>query len=321
MAYKWLNLNHSNNLNCKSHEPLNSWLKKPMLLIGGWWDPHLKGILDIFTKAKNAGGDPKLLIGPATHLQWWEGVQLTQLNFLDTHLKEKNNKHLFPQIKLWNLTTKNWELSLHNKLPSWSLHSDGLASISHIEGSLISNSDFKADKEVNLVHDPWRPVPAIGGHLSDTPGKANRFKIDLRPDVAVFTSAPLSNDLRLEGIPILSLETKCDRESFDLFVALSIIPYEGKNIVNQISTGVLRIINCEQDIKSNRQIRLQPILATLKESDRLRISISGSGWPAIGINPGQSQYSCEGPSPHCLVTTISLLLLNSKLKFESLISS
>ena len=172
-----------------------------------------------------------------------------------------------------------------------------------------------------MVHDPWRPVPAIGGHLSDTPGEVNRFKLDIRPDVAVFTSAPLSKDLRLEGIPILSLETKCDRESFDLFVALSIIPSEVENIATQLSTGVLRIDNCDKGIKSARQIRLQPILATLKEGDRLRISISGSGCPAIGINPGQSQYLCKGPSPNCLVTTISLLLLNSKLKFESLISS
>ena len=63
------------------------------------------------------------------------------------------------------------------------------------------------------------------------------------------------------------------------------------------------------------------MLATFNVGDRLRVSISGAGWPAIGINPGQSKYLCEGPSPHCLVTTISLLLSNSKLKFESLISS
>ena len=106
----------------------------------------------------------------------------------------------------------------------------------------------------------------------------------------------------------------------EVVLQLSIIPSGFKNIATQISTGVLRISNCDQERKSDRQIRLQPTLATLKEGDRLRISISGSGWPAIGINPGQSQYSCEGPSPHCLVTTITLLLSNSKLKFESLIS-
>ena len=321
MAHQWLNLSNRENVHWNSYKPLDSWLKRPLLLIGGWWDPHLRGILDLFEKATKAGGDPKLLIGPATHLQWWEGIQKKQLDFLNTHLKEKNDNHFFPQISLWNLTTKSWEGSVQNENPSWGLHSEGLASISHLEGSLIPNSDLDADSEVNLVHDPWRPVPAIGGHLSDTPGEVNRFKLDIRPDVAIFTSSPISKDLRLEGIPILSLETKCDRESFDLFVSLSIIPSGLKNTVTQISTGVLRIAHCAQERKRDRQIRLQPILATLKEGDRLRISISGSGWPAIGINPGQSQYLCEGPNPNCLVTTISLLLSNSKLKFESLISS
>ncbi len=321
MAYSWLKLSQSKTIKWKSYEPLNSWLKKPLLLIGGWWDPHLKGILDVFAKSKKAGGDPKLLIGPATHLQWWEGVQNTQLKFFNTHLKQNNKKNLLPQINLWNQTTKSWEFSTQKETPTWGLHSEGLASISHLEGSLIPNSDLKANSEVNLVHDPWRPVPAIGGHLSDTPGEANRFKLDIRPDVAVFTSAPISEDLRLEGVPILSLETNCDRESFDLFIALSKIPGKIENVATQLSTGVLRITNNEVNRKSDRVIRLQPTLATLKEGDSLRISISGSGWPAIGINPGQSKYLCEGPSPHCIVTTISLLLANSKLKFESLISS
>ena len=321
MAYKWLNLSSRKNLQWKTHKPLDSWLIKPLLLIGGWWDPHLRGIIDIFEKAKKAGGNPKLLIGPATHLQWWEGAQLTQLNFFDSHLKEKNKEILSKKISLWNLTTKNWELSVKSKTPTWNLRSKGLASISHLEGGLVPNSDSQENGEVNLVHDPWRPIPAIGGHLSDSPGEANRFKLDIRPDVAVFTSIPILNDLRLEGIPTLFLETKCDRESFDLFVALSIIPNELENTATQLSTGVLRIVNCEKGIQSPRKITLQPVLATFKEGDRLRISISGSGWPAIGINPGQSQYLCEGPSPHCLVTTISLLLSKSKLKFESLISS
>tara|TARA_B100001250_G_scaffold210674_1_gene180791 strand:+ start:565 stop:2148 length:1584 start_codon:yes stop_codon:yes gene_type:complete len=323
MANKWLNLSNCKTSYWNSYKPLDSWLKKPLLLIGGWWDPHLRGILDIFEKAKNAGGDPKLLIGPATHLQWWEGVQITQLKFFDTHLKEKNEEYLFPQINLWNLTTNSWEASKQKGLPIWKLLSKGLASSSHREGSLMTNPnpDSEEDGEVSIVHDPWRPVPAIGGHLSDTPGEVNRFDLDIRTDIAVFTTPPISKDLRIEGIPILNLQTKCDRESFDLFIALSRIPGEINNIANQLSTGVLRISNNEIDRQSDREIRLQPMLATFKAGDRLRISISGSGWPAIGINPGQSNYLCEGPSPHCLVTTISLLLSNSKLKFESLISS
>ena len=321
MAYRWLNLSHERALKWQSYKPLDSWLKKPLLLIGGWWDPHLRGILDIFVKAKSAGGNPKLLIGPATHLQWWEGIQNTQLNFFDTHLKEKTENNFFPGVKLWNLTTKSWQASEQTKNLIWKLYSKGLASNSHREGSLKPDTVSEGNCEVNIVHDPWRPVPAIGGHLSESPGEVNRFNLDIRPDVAVFTSSPFSKDLRIEGIPILNLETKCDREGFDLFIALSRIPAEIENVSTQLSTGVLRINSGEINKKKDREIRLQPILATLKTGDRLRISISGSGWPAIGINPGQNNYLCEGPSPHCLVTTISLLLSNSKLKFESLISS
>ncbi len=320
MANKWLNLSHSKNSYWESYDPLESWLKKPLLLIGGWWDPHLKGVLDIFVKAKNAGGNPNLLIGPGTHLQWWEGVQTTQLNFFNKHLKKEIDSQFFPKINLWNETTKRWEVSEKNDYPIWNLFSKGLACSSHLEGSLMPSPDNKGNGEVNLVHDPWRPVPSIGGHLSDTPGQVNRINIDIRSDVAVFTSIPLSRDLRLEGIPILHLETKCDREGFDLFVALSIIPKDIDNYVNQISTGVLRITNCEKGTKKDKKISLQPILATVNEGDRLRISISGSGWPAIGINPGKNSYICQGPSPHCLVTTISLLLKHSKLEFKALIS-
>ena len=321
MAYKWLNLSHKRNFSWNSYEPLDSWLRKPLLLIGGWWDPHLRGILDIYEKAKNAGGHPKLLIGPATHLQWWDGVQTTQLKFFNNFLKKTKKKYFFPQINLWNLTSKNWEFSEPKESPSWRLSSKGLASTSHGEGSLISYYDLREDCEVTLVHDPWRPVPAIGGHLSDSPGEANRFNLDIRNDVAVFTTTPLSKELRIEGIPVINFEAKCDKEGFDLFIALSIIPKEIDNIATQISTGVLRIDNRKKNSKNEIKIRLQPILATLNSGDCLRISISGSGWPAVGINPGQRQYLCEGPSPHCLVTTISLLLSKSKLEFKSLISS
>ena len=33
------------------HKPLDTWIKQPILLLGGWWDPHLNGILDIYNKS------------------------------------------------------------------------------------------------------------------------------------------------------------------------------------------------------------------------------------------------------------------------------
>lgn len=321
MAFKWLKLSNEKQKLWIDHQPLESWLKKPMLLIGGWWDPHLKGILDIFEKSRNAGGKPKLIIGPATHLQWWEGINSTQLKFFDKHLKETTSKHFSPQINLWNLTTKKWEIQKKEESnPTFSLFSEGLACSSSEEGVLKSISEVNGKGEVSLVHDPWRPVPSIGGHLSIEPGEVDRSKLDLRSDIAIFTSDPMSEELRIEGIPTLKINTQCDRESFDLFVALSIIP-KSMNIVRQISTGALRINDSEVAIENLREVNLQAMLANFQKGDRLRISISGSSWPAIGINPGNNLSFPQDSSPDCLVTTIILLLTNSKLEFKSLISS
>ena len=46
-----------------------------MLIIGGLWDPHLKGAFELYKKSKEAGGSPEIIIGNATHLNWWEGSQ------------------------------------------------------------------------------------------------------------------------------------------------------------------------------------------------------------------------------------------------------
>ncbi len=50
--------------------PISTWINKPMLIIGGLWDPHLKGALDLYKKAREAGGNPEIIIANATHLDW-----------------------------------------------------------------------------------------------------------------------------------------------------------------------------------------------------------------------------------------------------------
>ena len=83
-----------------------------MLIIGGLWDPHLKGAFDLYKKSKEAGGSPEIIIGNATHLNWWEGSQESLLKFFDKHLKsdEKfNSKNFKDEKKIWNITLNKWE--------------------------------------------------------------------------------------------------------------------------------------------------------------------------------------------------------------------
>tara|TARA_Y100001968_G_scaffold187355_1_gene171747 strand:- start:14756 stop:16378 length:1623 start_codon:yes stop_codon:yes gene_type:complete len=319
MAMKWLRESNESNKKPTIHKPLKAWLKQPMLLIGGWWDPHVNGILDIYQQSIESGGKPEIHIGPATHLQWWEGAQMLQLRFFKQHLQKltfstSNNS----KLHYWNLTTNQWQNPQKEKgeLPTWGLRSEGLACLESKEGLLLKNS--KGSGMIFLVHDPWRPVPAIGGHLSPEPGASDRSNIDKRSDVITFTSHPFTKTLHIEGKPELEIEVCSNNKGFDLCVALSIIEKDHKK-VNQLSTGFLRVLGEQSNLFSIKKVLFSPLSADFNEGTCLRISLAGAAWPAIGINPGDNKSSCGAPGAHCLITTISLNLSKSKLQISPLI--
>ena len=160
-----------------------------MLIIGGLWDPHLKGALDLYKKAKDAGGDPEIIIANATHLDWWEGSHKTLLKFFNKNLKEDKElklENLKKQKKIWNISLKKWDDISDDFQPKciFGLKSYGTANLQIKDESLSINS--RGSGWFSIVHDPWRPAPSDGGHLGLNPGKFDRNIIDKRLDIGVF---------------------------------------------------------------------------------------------------------------------------------------
>ena len=117
----------------------------------------------------------------------------------------------------------------------------------------------------------------------------------------------------LEGRPELQLKLKADQPGFDLVVALSRLPADSSR-VDQLSTGVYRCLG-ENALKCHRhRVLLQPLRASLQRGDRLRLSIAGAAWPAIGVNPGTSEHSAATPGPDHRVVTMTLELAGSALE-------
>ena len=149
-------------------------------------------------------GSPELHIGPASHLQWWPQAQRLMLHFFDRHLKLSTDiptSVAAPQF--WDQTSHEWQDLPRTTQQCWQLQGDGLTSIDPESGTLDSQEPGQGT--VTFVHDPWRPVPAIGGHLSPDPGPAERSRIDQRADVATFTGCELGQPLKLQGQPVLTL--------------------------------------------------------------------------------------------------------------------
>ncbi len=323
MILKWLEQSKEASKKSLVHHPLKSWLRKPMLLIGGLWDPHLKGILDIYKLSTQAGGKPQIHIGPSTHLNWWDEANQLQLNFFNQHLYEKEKENIIEGKDLiWNVTTRGWQeieeprTSESLEKTVWSLSSNGLACVDKKDGVL--SKEGNGEGMVSIVHDPWRPVPSIGGHLSPIPGLAERSDIDSRNDVATFSTAKLRNNLHIEGIPYLTLDVHSDQSGFDLCVALSIVNANDKE-VTQISTGVYRALGEDALQPATREVVMHPLCADICSGQKLRISISGAAWPAIGVNPGDTCEEIGPPSAKCNVITLILDLTHSKLKFSPLL--
>ncbi len=86
MGLVWLRLDPADPAGWRVHTPSEALLRRPMLLIGGWHDPHLNGVLDLAGRSLAAGGRPRLCIGAWSHLDWQGGIDRLQLAFFRRHL-------------------------------------------------------------------------------------------------------------------------------------------------------------------------------------------------------------------------------------------
>jgi putative CocE/NonD family hydrolase len=316
MAYRWLQRAPETADDWVQHRPPADLLRRPMLLIGGWYDPHLGGILDLWSQSRGAGGQPLLRIGAWTHLDWQGGLDRLQLAFFRHHLQgQPAAAELSEPVLLEDGINRRWQAPEGPAGPRvWGLTSGGLAAIDAEEGALQANRAGSGG--VTLVHDPWRPVPAQGGHLGLDPGPCDRQATDRRSDVACFSSPPLDSPLTLEGLPQLRISVRADQPSFDVWAALSRVQPTG--VVEQLSTGVGRFQG-QPGQHSSVALELQPLRASLETGDRLRVSLAGSAWPQIAVNPGDGSLPAGPAGPRHRVITLELDLNGAELELRPLL--
>lgn len=325
MVARWLRQDPGQPQEWVVHEPVEALLRRPLLLIGGWHDPHLRGVLDLWRRSRSAGGQPTLLIGAWSHLDWRGGVDGQQLAFFRDHLQGATGEgegsaapapaYAPHAISLQDVLGGDWRAipppapgrgglgGRRGERLAWRLASGGLAAVRSDGGELREIGPGEAGRagleggRLTLVHDPWRPVPGRGGHLGPEPGLVERGDLDGRCDVACFTSAPLAADLELLGEPRLVIRVRGEGGGFDLCAALSVVS-DGGGRVRQLCVGVRRRVGPRSSGARNDstlRLRLQPLRATLGRGERLRLSLAGAAWPQIAVHPGTGGLA-PGPS-------------------------
>jgi uncharacterized protein len=274
----------------------------PMLHIGGWFDPYLRGTIDLYHAMKHNSNQPQhLIIAPWAHLPWGrkqgeidygnEAISIIdsiQIQWFDHFLKNQESAVFDnPPIHLFEMGSNRWRYFTEfptQPRETFYLQSRGLAGIREDDGKLKNNNHGCQNdlSEDTIVHDPWRPVPSLGGHAALNAGSFERSSLDTRSDILTYTSDPLEADLSLVGTLEIILYCHADAPSFDICAILSQVLPNGK--VYNFTQGYKRIRELEIPIR----FQLQPTCILINKGNSLRLSLSGACFPAYSINSGTS---------------------------------
>ena len=293
----------------------------PMLHIGGWFDPHLRGNFKLYQNMKNKSQFPQhLIVGPWGHLPWGRKtgeinygqsassfINEYQIAWFDYFLKGKQSQLLEKQpIQLFEMGSNQWrnlEALNSSQQQTFYLKSNGLANIQENAGQLVTDLLLDMPKIIDtIVHDPWRPVPSLGGHAGFPSGSFERSHLDTRFDVLTYTSKPLTKDLFLQGEIKVEINVQADTASFDLCAIVSEVYPDGS--VYNFSQGYRRVNASETE--QTIPFFLQPICMKLAQGNAIRLSLSGANFPAYAMNSGTNQFPYETKLIDYQVITLSI---------------
>jgi putative CocE/NonD family hydrolase len=200
-----------------------------------------------------------------------------QLGWMDHWLKGiDNGTAQAAPVKIFVMGTNVWRDE--NEWPParavdtpWHLRADGQLTLQAPTGGEPSDS---------YVYDPADPVPTRGGAFvmsSDfTAGPLDQRVVENRPDVLVYTSEPLTEDLEVTGRIRMHLHAATDAPSTDWVVRLCDVDTNG--VSRNLCDGILRVTGTPGE-PDEHEIDLWSISNVFRAGHRIRVQVTSSNFP------------------------------------------
>ncbi|MEW5978993.1 MAG: CocE/NonD family hydrolase [Acidobacteriota bacterium] len=306
-------------------------VQAPALFISGWYDNLLHEIFKCFrgwttqARSQHARSLTRLLVGPWVHSQIGGPVpgELSfgpesqmdmaglHLRWYDYHLRQiENGVGTEAPVRIFVMGDNQWRDETEWPLArteyrKYYLRSFGNASSVLSEGALTTDPPGSQPPD-SFVYDPENPVPTLGGQglLLDTAGPRDRSPIQQRPDVLVYSTPPLEQDLEVTGPVGLRLFASSSAPDTDFTATLTDVTPTGQAIA--LSEGIVRARFRESYTHPSLivpgrvytyDLPLWETSNVFKEGHRIRLEISSSNFPRFdrnlntGLDPGTThQY-------------------------------
>lgn len=299
----------------------------PSVHIGGWWDIFAQATIDAFNGYQrhggpNARGHQKLIMGPWTH-----GV-----------LSDKAGEFAFPDAKnppgdtesswrwfsrwlngatngadrdpavryyvLGDLTDPQAPGNRWREAETWPPF-DVKPTPFYLRSDLSLSREKPADRPapIGYAFVPTNPVPTVGGiQLTLPAGPKDQREIESRPDVLVFSTAPLAEPVEVTGRVRARLWISSDAPDTDFHVRLCDVYPDGRSL--NVCEGALRTrfrqgLDRERFLKPGQptpiDVDVWSTSIVFNRGHRIRVDVTSSSAPGFDPNPNTGAPFRSGP--------------------------
>jgi len=269
-------------------------LTPPAHLLTGWSDVCLDPTLALYRRLRAAGREVRLVVGPWNHTSGFNNdlpvVFGESLGWLRSHLdSEPAGLPRQPvRVHVGQIGGPGHWRDLPDWPPpgtreqTWHLHGDGTLAAEPPAGAAVSS----------LRYDPASPTPSVGGPRLDsrTKGPVRNNALEARPDVLVFTSAPLPEPLEVTGPVSIRLQARASSPHFDVFARLCDVDLRGRSW--NVCDGLVRLADDPGAGDRPWSDVTVPMSATAHRfgaGHRLRVQIAGGAHPRYMRNTGTGE--------------------------------
>jgi putative CocE/NonD family hydrolase len=266
----------------------------PAHLLGGWYDFFLPHTMRDYASLRAAGKRPYLTIGPWHHSSFaWTGVALNEaLAFFDAHTKGEGSRLPDQPVRVYVTGAEEWRYypdfpPPETQVERWYLN----------EGGRLAPEPAVTSQPDRYRYYPADPTPSVGGPLLATPGlrvkagPVDNGKLEMRPDVLLYTSDPLARDLEVIGPVAAELLVRSSLAHTDFFARLCDVHPSGRSV--NVCDAILRAAPGrpapEADGTLRLRIELWPTAHRIKRNHQLRLQVSSGAHPRYARNTGSGE--------------------------------
>ena len=287
-------------------------IRIPVYSVGGWYDNYVESDLEAFSTLSKHNRADRILIGPWPHVfsatfpnvsfgkESQVSLRPEQLKWFDRWLKDIDSPAPAPPVRIFVMGINQWRDE-----EEWPL-----ARARKEKFYLGPNGQlgFKPDQHPtpdSFVYDPGNPVPTMGGAVCCDPrvfpwGPMDQRQIEKRPDVLVYSTAPLPSNTEVTGQIKAVLYASSSALDTD-FTAKLVDVFPDGNARN-LTDGILRAryresLEYPKPMTPGEVYRMTIDAGVtsnvFRAGHRIRVEISSSNFPRFDRNPNTGSLAAD----------------------------